>query len=80
LNLNIIHLVECVRSGGKENLDNPMIEGHMSASLCHLGLIAYRTGRKLIFDSANEKFVNDPEADRLLTRDYRKPYVIPEVV
>jgi len=33
-------------------------------------------GRKLQWDAAKNKFVNDAEADKLLTRDYRKPYVV----
>jgi hypothetical protein len=52
----------------------------MSASLGHLGVISYRTGRKLLFNPETEKFVNDPEADKLLTRIYRKPYVMPDNV
>ncbi len=52
----------------------------MSAALGHLGVISYRTGRKLIFNPEDEKFVNDPEADKLLTRSYRAPYVMPENV
>jgi hypothetical protein len=45
--------------------------------LPHLANISYRLGRELRFDGAKEKFVQDPEADKMLTRDYRKPYVIP---
>jgi hypothetical protein len=37
-------------------------------------------GRVLTFDPKSEKFVNDPEADKLLTRNYRAPYVVPENV
>jgi hypothetical protein len=37
-------------------------------------------GQKLTFDPAKEKFVNNPAADELLTRNYRKPYVVPENV
>lgn len=74
------NLVDCVRSGNKENIDKPMIDGHLSASLCHLGLIAYRMKHELHFDPETEKFVDDPEADKLLTRDYRKPYMVPEKV
>lgn len=75
------NLVECVRSGRKEDLDNPMIEGHLSASLCHLGIVSYRLGGKqLSFNSETERFVNDAEADMFLTRSYRKPYVMPEKV
>ena len=55
-------------------------EGHLSASLAHLANIAYRVGRKLKFDGKTEKFVGDAEADKLLTREYRAPYAIPEKV
>jgi predicted dehydrogenase len=37
-------------------------------------------GRPLTFDSKAEKFVGDPDADALLRREYRKPFVVPEVV
>jgi hypothetical protein len=37
-------------------------------------------GRKLTFDGAKERFVGDPEADKLLTREYRAPFVIPDRV
>jgi hypothetical protein len=43
--------------------------------MCHLANISYRVGRKLTL-AAGPKFVNDPEANKLLTRDYRKPYVV----
>jgi hypothetical protein len=34
----------------------------------------------LQFDGKNEKFINDPEADALLTRPYRAPYIVPDKV
>ncbi len=37
-------------------------------------------GRALAFDPQAEKFAGDPEADALLSRDYRKPYVVPDKV
>jgi predicted dehydrogenase len=37
-----------------------------------------RVGRALQFDPKTEKFVNDPEADKLLTRPARKPFDVPE--
>ncbi|NQU55569.1 MAG: hypothetical protein HQ522_23875 [Bacteroidetes bacterium] len=43
-------LVEYVRSGKKEEIDKPMIDGHLSASLCHLGIISYKMGRALNFN------------------------------
>ncbi len=74
------NFIDCVRSRKREDLDNEIIEGHLSASLGHLGVISYRTGRKLIFNPETEKFVQDLEADKLLTREYRKPYIMPENV
>jgi predicted dehydrogenase len=37
-------------------------------------------GRSLAFDPAKEKFVGDDEANQLLTRPYRAPFVVPEKV
>ena len=54
-----------------------VLEGHLSSSLPHLGNISYRVGRALTFDGKTEKFVDDKQADRLLTREYRKGFEIP---
>ncbi|MCK5462426.1 MAG: gfo/Idh/MocA family oxidoreductase, partial [Bacteroidales bacterium] len=74
------NFVDCVRSRKVEDLDCDIAEGHLSASLGHLGNISYRTGRKLTFDPKTEKFVKDKEADAYLTRDYRAPYIMPKEV
>src|SRR5262249_13982176 len=55
-------------------------EGHRSTRLCHLGNIAYRLGRALTFDATTETVPGDAEANRLLSRAYRKPFVLPEKV
>lgn len=55
-------------------------EGFYSCALIHLGNIAYRLGRTLEFDSQTMKFKNDPEADNLLTREYRAPFKVPDRV
>jgi hypothetical protein len=38
------------------------------------------TNSVLQFDPAKEHFIDDAEADRHLTRQYRTPYVLPDVV
>ena len=48
----------------------------MSTALCHLGNVAYRVGHTVMFDSHSEQFVNDDQANGLLTRRYRPPYVV----
>ena len=40
----------------------------------HIGVIAIRLGRKLIWDPEREQFGNDEEANRWLARDQRKPW------
>ena len=39
----------------------------------------YRVGRPPNFNPQTEKFIADPEADKLLTREYREPFVVPEI-
>ncbi len=55
---------------------NPICDvevGHRSATVCHLGNIALRTGRKITWDAAKEQIVGDPDANALLTRPFRGP-------
>ena len=52
----------------------------MSAAMCHMANTSYRVGRKLTFDERTMRYVGDAEANRMLTREYRKPYVVPAQV
>jgi predicted dehydrogenase len=63
------------RSRRYQDLNDEIAGAHLSASLCHLANISYRVGRQLTL-TAGPRFVNDAEADKLLTRDYREPYVV----
>ena len=74
------NFIDAIRSGKNEDLHCHILEGYMSACLPALANISYRMGRQLTFDGVKEKFVKDPEADKLLTRVYRKPYVVPDAV
>jgi predicted dehydrogenase len=74
------NFIEAVRSEKDDLLHCDINEGVVSSDLPHLANISYRLGRELIFDGTAEKFVNDSEADVLLTREYRKPYVVPNKV
>lgn len=66
------NLFDCIRSR-KPTIAEPEI-GHRSASLCHLGVIATRLGRKLKWDPAKEEFIDDKEANGWLVREMRKPW------
>jgi len=78
--LHMQNFLDCIRSRKSEDLHAEISIGARAASLCHLANISYRLGRKLGFDPAAVKFTGDNEANRMLTRDYRKPYVVPEKV
>jgi predicted dehydrogenase len=75
-----LNFIEAVRSRDKSHLNAPVETAHLSSALAHLGNISYRTGRTLNFDPVKEHFIDDPEADEMLTRPPRKPYVVPEEV
>ncbi|HIE51298.1 MAG TPA: twin-arginine translocation signal domain-containing protein [Armatimonadetes bacterium] len=79
LNHHLDNFFACLKSRQRPNAD--LEEGHLSTLLCHLGNISYRLGgRKLVFDAQTETFLNDEEANRLLKRTYREPYVVPDKV
>ena len=48
--------------------------GHRSASLCHLGVLSLRLGRKLQWNPETEQFVGDADANHWLRRELRKPW------
>lgn len=72
---NFIHAVRSRKPG---DLNCDIEQGHLSAALCHLANVSYRLGRSLRFDAAKETFSGDAEANKLLTRDYRAPYALPD--
>ncbi|MCD4711132.1 MAG: Gfo/Idh/MocA family oxidoreductase [Bacteroidales bacterium] len=74
------NFITAVKSGKRTDLTCDILEGHMSTCLPHLGNIAYRVGETLEFNGEFEKFINNQEANMLLTRKYRHPYVIPQEV
>jgi predicted dehydrogenase len=122
---HIDNFLHAVRSRKGEELNAPILDGHLSAALCHLGNTSYRLGAahtegealeklkslktnehvketldrvishlsdnsvrlgrttefhlgpQLQFDPKAEKYVDNPEADTFLTREYRAPFVVP---
>ncbi len=117
------NFIKAVRSRKREDLNAEVLEGHLSAALCHTGNISHQLGAKksveeikqavssdagaaetldrmvahlqangvdlaatpltlgpvLQFDPKTEKSVGSDAAAKLLTREYRAPFVVPEV-
>jgi predicted dehydrogenase len=75
------NFIDCVRSRKKQDLNAPIEEGYISASLVHLANTSYRLCRSLRFDPATQQVIGDDEANRLLRdgdRGYRTPFEVPE--
>jgi predicted dehydrogenase len=70
--------LECIKSRALPICDVAI--GHRSATVCHLGNIAIRTGRKLKWDPVAETIVGDPEAAAMLSRPYRAPWSLPSTI
>ena len=72
---HVRNFLDCVRSrqAPVENLEL----GHFVTSVAHLGNIAFRTKKKIVWDARQQQIVNDKEADRLTTVKYRKPWKLP---
>jgi predicted dehydrogenase len=70
------NFLDCIRNNRRPNAD--IEEGHKSTRLCHLGNIALRLGKTLHFDAKTETCRNDAEANRMLGRTYRKPFIVPD--
>jgi len=80
LDLHFQNFIEAVRTRDTSILHGPVETAHTSSAFAHLGNIAYRVGRELTFDPVRERFKGDSEANKLLTRRYRKPFVVPDKV
>jgi predicted dehydrogenase len=73
------NFIDCVKSRKRPNANIETL--HDSCALIHMANIAHRAGnRKLRFDAKAERFVDDAEANRLIKREYRKKYEVPEQV
>jgi len=72
--------IDTVRNRRIDQFRNNIIEGHKSAVLPHLANTSYRIGRKLRFDPGAERFIDDSEANEHLSKDYRAPYLMPDVI
>ena len=75
---HVRNFCESIRGEAKLNAD--ALVGHLSSSLSHLGNIATRLGRSLVFDPETEHVVGDAEADALVRREYRDHWGTPQGV
>ncbi|NWF85609.1 MAG: Gfo/Idh/MocA family oxidoreductase [Bryobacteraceae bacterium] len=74
------NFADAVRARDPKILQAEIEETAISTAYCHLGNISFRLGRDLKFAPEAMRFIADEEANAMLTRKYREPYVVPERV
>jgi len=75
------NFINVMRTRNRKDLVCELKEGVISAQLCHLANISYRLGRSLRFDPNKKQFVDDPEANALMTRkEWAKGFELPKKV
>lgn len=77
---HIVNFIAAVRNRDYKSLHGDIAIGAASADYCHFANIGCRTGRQLHWDQAQREFTGDAEANRMLRRVYREPFVVPEKV
>jgi predicted dehydrogenase len=74
---HVVDLLKAIGTRGKPVAD--IEEGHISTASSILANLSMKLGRSLTWDAAKQQVVGDEEANRLLMRPYRKPWVHPQV-
>jgi len=69
---HVRNFLDCVKS--RQRPIAPAEGAHRANSTCQIANICMLLGRPLKFDPAKERFINDPQADRMLWRAYRPPW------
>jgi hypothetical protein len=64
------NFVDAIRSNNPGRLNQPALDAHRSTLLCHLGNIAYRTGRSVRCNPADGHILEDTEQQALWKREY----------
>ena len=71
---------DAIRARDMSIQHGPVETGHLSSALAHLGNISYRLGCQLAFDPVAERFIGNKDANDMLTRVYRAPYLMPDKI
>lgn len=67
--------LDCIKTGRRPVCDIEI--GHRSTNMSLLGMLSLKIGRSVEWDGEREVVIGDPEANKLLRRKYRKPWVYP---
>jgi len=74
--LHMLDFLSAIEKGGRPVAD--IEEGHISTASCIMANISMKTGRPVVYDPQKRQIVGDQEANALLQRPYRQPWVHPD--
>ena len=69
--------ISCIKT--RERPNAPVDSAANTAIVAHLGNVSYLVGRKVRWDTAARRFVDDAEADELIRPTYSEPWELPRV-
>ena len=73
---HMLNFLEAIENNSKPVAD--IEEGHISTASCIIANLSMKLGRPLSYDPQTRSFKNDVEANALLKREYRQPWIHPE--
>ena len=76
--LHTANFLDVIQSRKLEDLKTPIQVGSHVATVCQMGNIAYRTGKKIYWDAANNKFT-DNDSNKYLAAEYHNGYKMAKV-
>jgi predicted dehydrogenase len=79
LDLHTQNFIEAIRKNDQNHLNTPIQSGSVAAINAQMGNIAYRTGNKVFWDSKRNQFIENKEANKLITATYHNGWKLPVV-
>lgn len=79
LDLHTKNFIEAIRKNDQNHLNTPIQSGSVAAINAQMGNIAYRTGSKVFWDKKHKQFLNNKEADKMITPAYHNGWGLPVV-
>ena len=72
---HVRNFLDCMKSRAQPSTNLDI--GHHVSTIAHLGNIALRSSSKVLWDAKNERVIDNKEADKLVSVEYRKPWKLP---
>ncbi|MBV4358639.1 Gfo/Idh/MocA family protein [Pinibacter aurantiacus] len=79
LTLHAQNFIDVVKSRKMEDLHCPIQDGAHVATVCQMGNISFRTGKKIYWNDVRRDFNDDKAANKLLSAEYHNGYKLPKV-